>query len=632
MNIFVKNIGKEMEIDEGDNLFKILHLLPEDSFIGATVGDTVVDFYYQPKEGDEIEFITQDSEKALDILNHSTSHILAWAVKSLFKDAKLGIGPSIKNGFYYDFLVEKPFTPEDIEKIENKMRELLTREYKFEKEEISKEKAKELFKDEKFKLELIDELEEGTISIYKVGEFVDLCRGPHLPSTKYIKHFKLLSSSGAYWRGDENREMLQRIYGTSFFTKEDLEAHLLRLKEIEKRDHRKLGKELDLFSIHPEEAGPGLIFFHPKGAIIRKIIEDFEREEHIKRGYQFVYTPHIARARLWEISGHLSYYRENMFPEMDVDGVPYLVKPMNCPGHIIIYKSKTRSYRELPIRYFELGTVYRYERSGVLHGLLRVRGFTQDDAHIFCTEEQLEDEIIGVIDFALFMIETFGFKNYEIFLSTRPEKYVGTLNLWEKATNALKKALEDRNIPYKIDPGEGVFYGPKIDIKLKDALDRLWQGPTIQVDFNLPERFNLKYMGKDGRDHTPVMIHRVVLGSIERFFGALIENYAGNFPLWLSPVQIKVISVKEDIADYAKEVYNELLGNGFRVELDTSSENLREKIKNAEVEKVPYILVVGEKEMKEGKVALRKKGKGNLGMVSLEQLIEKLRKEVESKE
>ena len=632
MNIFVKNIGKEMEIDEGDNLFKILNLLPEDDYVGAIVGDTVVDFYYKPKEGDRIEFITQDNEKALDILNHSTSHILAWAVKSLFKDAKLGIGPSIKNGFYYDFLVEKPFTPEDIEKIENKMRELLTKEYKFEREEISKERAKELFKDEKFKLELIDELEEGTISIYKVGEFVDLCRGPHLPSTKYIKHFKLLSSSGAYWRGDENREMLQRIYGTSFFKKEDLEAHLLRLKEIEKRDHRKIGKELDLFSIHPEEAGPGLIFFHPKGAIIRKIIEDFEREEHIKRGYQFVYTPHIARAKLWEISGHLSYYRENMFPEMDVDGVPYLVKPMNCPGHIIIYKSKTRSYRELPIRYFELGTVYRYERSGVLHGLLRVRGFTQDDAHIFCTEEQLEDEIIGVLDFALFMIETFGFKNYEIFLSTRPEKYVGTLKLWEKATNALKKALEDRNIPYKIDPGEGVFYGPKIDIKLKDALDRLWQGPTIQVDFNLPERFNLKYMGRDGRDHTPVMIHRVVLGSIERFFGALIENYAGNFPLWLSPVQVKVVSVNEDVADYAKEVYNELLGSGFRVELDISSENLREKIKNAEMEKIPYVLVVGEKEMKEGKVSLRKKGKGNLGMVSLEQLIEKLRKEVESKE
>ncbi len=632
MNIFVKNIGKEMEIDEGDNLFKILNLLPEDDYVGAIVGDTVVDFYYKPKEGDRIEFITQDNEKALDILNHSTSHILAWAVKSLFKDAKLGIGPSIKNGFYYDFLVEKPFTPEDIEKIENKMRELLTKEYKFEREEISKERAKELFKDEKFKLELIDELEEGTISIYKVGEFVDLCRGPHLPSTKYIKHFKLLSSSGAYWRGDENREMLQRIYGTSFFKKEDLEAHLLRLKEIEKRDHRKIGKELDLFSIHPEEAGPGLIFFHPKGAIIRKIIEDFEREEHIKRGYQFVYTPHIARAKLWEISGHLSYYRENMFPEMDVDGVPYLVKPMNCPGHIIIYKSKTRSYRELPIRYFELGTVYRYERSGVLHGLLRVRGFTQDDAHIFCTEEQLEDEIIGVLDFALFMIETFGFKNYEIFLSTRPEKYVGTLKLWEKATNALKKALEDRNIPYKIDPGEGVFYGPKIDIKLKDALDRLWQGPTIQVDFNLPERFNLKYMGKDGRDHTPVMIHRVVLGSIERFFGALIENYAGNFPLWLSPVQVKVVSVNEDVADYAKEVYNKLLDSGFRVELDTSSENLREKIKNAEMEKIPYVLVVGEKEMKEGKVSLRKKGKGNLGMVSLEQLIEKLRKEVESKE
>ena len=632
MNIFVKNIGKEMEIDEGDDLFKILNLLPEDDYVGAIVGDTVVDFYYKPKEGDRIEFITQDNEKALDILNHSTSHILAWAVKSLFKDAKLGIGPSIKNGFYYDFLVEKPFTPEDIEKIENKMRELLTKEYKFEREEISKERAKELFKDEKFKLELIDELEEGTISIYKVGEFMDLCRGPHLPSTKYIKHFKLLSSSGAYWRGDENREMLQRIYGTSFFKKEDLEAHLLRLKEIEKRDHRKIGKELDLFSIHPEEAGPGLIFFHPKGAIIRKIIEDFEREEHIKRGYQFVYTPHIARAKLWEISGHLSYYRENMFPEMDVDGVPYLVKPMNCPGHIIIYKSKTRSYRELPLRYFELGTVYRYERSGVLHGLLRVRGFTQDDAHIFCTEEQLEDEIIGVLDFALFMIETFGFKNYEIFLSTRPEKYVGTLKLWEKATNALKKALEDRNIPYKIDPGEGVFYGPKIDIKLKDALDRLWQGPTIQVDFNLPERFNLKYMGRDGRDHTPVMIHRVVLGSIERFFGALIENYAGNFPLWLSPVQVKVVSVNEDVADYAKEVYNKLLGSGFRVELDTSSENLREKIKNAEMEKIPYVLVVGEKEMKEGKVSLRKKGKGNLGKVSLEQLIEKLRKEVESKE
>ncbi len=632
INIFVENLNDYFSIDENENLFHVLNILPLKSnpqFVGALVNDNeIVDFYFKPRDKDKIKFLTPEDEEALDILNHSTSHILAYAVKSLFKNALLGIGPSIKNGFYYDFLVDNPFTPEDLEKIENKMREILKSNLIFEKETIDKETARKLFKDEKFKLELIEEIEDEFVSIYRVSEFIDLCRGPHLPNTSFIKNFKLLSSSSSYWKGDEKREVLQRIYGTSFFDKESLENHLERLKEIERRDHRRLGKELDLFSIHPDEAGPGLIFFHPKGAMIRKIIEDFEREEHLKRGYQFVYTPHIYREKLWEISGHMSYYKENMFTGINIEDIQYLVKPMNCPGHILIYKSKTRSYKELPLRLFELGTVYRYERSGVLHGLLRVRGFTQDDAHIFCTEQQLEDEIIGVLDFALYMMNTFGFKNFEIFLSTRPEKYVGTIELWDKATEALRKALEDKGVSYKIDPGEGVFYGPKIDIKLKDSLDRLWQGPTIQVDFNLPQRFNLKYMGKDGKDYTPVMIHRVVLGSIERFFGALIENYAGNFPLWLSPVQIKLITVTQDVEDYGKLLYNKLLEYNFRVETDFTDENLQEKIKRAELEKIPYIFVIGKKEKEKESVSVRKKGEGNLGMQDIDSIIEKLKKEV----
>jgi len=633
VEIFLEDLNKNYIIDEGENLFSILDEIEnKDEIIGAKINNNlIVDFYYRPLDKDRIKFLKKDDEDSLMILNHSTSHIMAYAVKKLFPEVKLAIGPSIKNGFYYDFYINKTFTPEDLINIENKMYELLKDDLKFEKYDIEKKEAKDLFKDEKFKLELIDEIEGDSVSIYKVGEFFDLCRGPHLRDTKLIKNFKILSSSSSYWRGDEKREVLQRIYGTSFFDKDSLNSHLERLKEIEKRDHRRLGKELDLFSIHPEEAGPGFIFFHPKGGIIRKIIEDFEREEHLKRGYQFVYTPHIAKAKLWEISGHLSYYKDNMYSQIEVDEVPYLVKPMNCPGHILIYKSRTRSYRELPLRFFELGTVYRYERSGVLHGLLRVRGFTQDDAHIFCTEDQLEDEIIGVLNFALFMMKTFGFENYEIYLSTRPEKYVGTLELWEKATNALKKALEIEKIDYKIDPGEGVFYGPKIDIKLKDSLDRLWQGPTIQVDFNLPQRFNLTYMGNDGKEHTPVMIHRVVLGSIERFFGALIENFAGNFPLWLSPVQIKILTVTQDVEDYAKEVYNKLLDFGFRVDVDFSTDALQEKIKNGEIEKIPYLFVIGKKEKERKEVAVRKKGQGNLGNFSIENIIENLKKEVESK-
>lgn len=634
VEIFLENLNQKFTIEKGENLFSLLkNIINNDDYIGAKINDNlIVDFYYEPEDNDKVKLLTINDEESLTILNHSTSHIMAYAVKKLYPEVRLAIGPSIKNGFYYDFYLDKSFTPEDLEKIENKMRDLLKEVNNFERVEIDKNEARKLFKDEKFKLELIDEIESDFVSIYKVGEFSDLCRGPHLKNTKPIKFFKILSSSSSYWRGDEKREVLQRIYGTSFFDQVSLNNHLERLKEIEKRDHRKLGKELDLFSIHPEEAGPGFIFFHPKGGMIRKIIEDFEREEHLKRGYQFVYTPHIAKAKLWEISGHLSYYKDNMYSQIVVDDVPYLVKPMNCPGHILIYKSRTRSYRELPLRFFELGTVYRYERSGVLHGLLRVRGFTQDDAHIFCTEEQLEDEIIGVLDFALFMMKTFGFNNYEIYLSTRPEKYVGTLELWDKATNALIKALEMKNIDYKIDPGEGVFYGPKIDIKLKDSLDRLWQGPTIQVDFNLPQRFNLTYMGNDGKEHVPVMIHRVVLGSIERFFGALIENYAGNFPLWLSPVQIKIITVTQDVEDYAKEVYNKVLGCGFRVEYDFSTDALQEKIKNGEIEKVPYLFVIGKKEKEKREVAVRKKGQGNLGNFSLDNIIEKLKKEVESKQ
>ncbi len=602
------------------------------NIIAAKCGDKLLDLSDKIEEECTLEPIDINSPEGEEILRHSASHIMAQAVMHLFPNVKFAIGPAIENGFYYDFDLDHTFTPEDLKKIEEEMKEIVKSDYPFKREVISKEDAVKYFKDKGqiYKLEILEEIPDDTVSIYTQGDFTDLCRGPHIPSTKYLKNFKLLSVAGAYWRGDEKNKMLQRIYGTAFPTKDGLKKYLNFLEEAKKRDHRKLGKELDLFSIN-ENVGPGLILWHPKGAIIRKVIEDFWKEEHIKRGYQFLYTPHIARVDLWKISGHWDFYRENMFSPMEVDKGQYMIKPMNCPFHIMVYKSKTRSYRDLPIRYAELGTVYRYEKSGVLHGLLRVRGFTQDDAHLFVTPDQLENEIIGVLDFTKFMIETFGFSNYNIYLSTRPEKYVGSLENWELATNALKIAVEKLGLPYKIDPGEGVFYGPKIDVKLVDALGREWQGPTVQVDFNLPERFDVSYIGKDGKSHRPIMLHRVVLGSMERFFGTLIEQYAGAFPTWLAPVQVKIVPIGDSHLDYAEKVYSLLFENHVRVELDDRGEKMNSKIRDAEKEKVPYILVIGDREVENNTVSVRKRKKGNIGAIKADEFLRTILKEIEDK-
>ncbi|OGW02723.1 MAG: threonine--tRNA ligase [Nitrospinae bacterium RIFCSPLOWO2_01_FULL_39_10] len=570
------------------------------------------------------------AENELEILRHSTAHIMAQAVKELYPETKITIGPSIKDGFYYDFDRDTPFTVEDLEKIEKKMREIIKSNLSFERTEVSKDEARKIFKDESYKIELINEIPDEKVSIYKQGNFIDLCRGPHLQSTGKVKSFKLLSVAGSYWRGNEKNKMLQRIYGTSFFTKDELEKYLNKLEEAKKRDHRKIGRELDLFSMD-DEVGAGLVNWHPKGALIRYLIENFWREEHYKNGYQIVYSPHIARVNLWHTSGHMDFYKENMYSPMDIEGMPYIVKPMNCPFHIKIYKSKLKSYRELPIRWAELGTVYRYERSGVLHGLLRVRGFTQDDAHIFCRLDQLSDEIERVLNFTLYMLRSFGFKDFDVYLSTRPEGYVGTLSNWEKATDALKGALDKAGLKFEIDPGAGVFYGPKIDVKIKDSLDRTWQCSTIQVDFNLPERFDVKYIGEDGAAHQPIMIHRALLGSLERFFGCLIEHYAGAFPLWLAPVQAKVMTITDKQNDYASEVLNQLLNSGIRGEADLRNEKVGFKIREAQLEKTPYMLIAGNKEVESKTISVRKRDGTDMGAMGIEKLVEILKEEINSK-
>jgi threonyl-tRNA synthetase len=484
------------------------------------------------------------------------------------------------------------------------MNEIIAADLPFTREEVAREEAQKLFTAQPYKLELIGEIPEDRVSLYRQGTFVDLCRGPHVASTGEIKAFKLLSIAGAYWRGDEHRPMLQRIYGVAFETGEALREYLEKLEQAAKRDHRKLGRELELFSIH-EEAGPGLVCWHPKGAVIRRLIEDFWKDEHIKRGYDIVYTPHIAKLGLWKTSGHWQFYRDYLYSPMEVEGEEYIIKPMNCLYHILMYKIRLRSYRELPLRYAELGTVYRYERSGVLHGLSRVRGFTQDDAHIFCRFNQLEDEIVGVLDLALFMIDTFGFTNYEVLLSTRPEKYAGTIQVWKEATQTLTRALARKNVAYDIDPGEGVFYGPKIDIKFEDAIGRAWQGPTIQIDFNLPQRFNVTCIGEDGKEHSVAMVHRTVLGSMERFLASLIEHYGGAFPVWLAPVQVTLIPVADRHLDYARKLEAELKSDGLRVEVDDQSGTVNHKIRQAQLNKVPYMLIVGDKEVAAETVSVR---------------------------
>ena len=540
----------------------------------------------------------------LEAMRHSAAHIMAEAVSLLFPQVKFGIGPATADGFYYDFDLPRSLAPEDLSTIESKMHEIIASNSPFLREEVDKATAREMFGSQPYKLELIDELTDEMVTVYRQGSFVDLCRGSHVASTGDVKAIKLLSVAGAYWRGDEHRPMLQRIYGTAFETEEELESYLKKIDEAAKRDHRKLGKALDLFSIH-EEAGAGLVHWHPKGAVIRNIIEDFWRSEHFKRGYDIVYSPHLAKIDLWRTSGHLEFYRDSMYPPMDVEGQGYLIKPMNCPAHILMYKTQLRSYRQLPLRWAELGTVYRWERSGVLHGLTRVRGFTQDDAHIFCRPDQLEDEVVGVVELARFMLENFGFNEYEVMLSTRPEKYAGTIEVWDQATETLKRALDRLQIDYTVDPGEGVFYGPKIDMSLKDSLGRTWQGPTIQVDFNLPERFDVNYIGDDGLEHRVVMIHRTVLGSMERFLGCLIEHYGGAFPTWLAPVQAVVIPITDQNLDYARKVALELKGEEIRAEIDERSERMNLKIRDAQLQKVPYMLIVGNEEVASSTVSVR---------------------------
>ncbi len=574
--------------------------------------------------------VSQQGGENLEAMRHSAAHIMAEAVQSLFPEVRFGIGPAIEDGFYYDFDLPRPLSPDDLPAIEAKMREIIAQDLPFVCQEVDKETARHLFSSQPYKLELIDELTDKKVTIYRQGTFSDLCRGPHVASTGEVKAFKLLHIAGAYWRGDERRPMLQRIYGTAFETEDDLTRYLARLEEAVRRDHRRLGRELELFSIH-EEAGSGLIFWHPKGASIRNIIEEFWRAEHIKRGYELVYTPHIAKSELWERSGHWEFYQESMYPPMDIEGQGYLLRPMNCPGHILMYKSKLRSYRELPLRWAELGTVYRWERSGVLHGLTRVRGFTQDDAHIFCRLDQLEDEVIAVLELAHFMLTTFGFPDYQILLSTRPEKYAGTIEIWEQATETLSRALTHLELPYAISPGEGVFYGPKIDIVLKDALGRSWQGPTIQVDFNLPERFELSYIGRDGREHRVAMIHRTVLGSMERFFGCLIEHYGGAFPVWLAPVQVVIIPIADRHLEYAREVESELNAQGLRVQLDERSERMNLKIRDAQLEKIPYMLMVGDKEVKSSTVTVRLRSGENIRAQSLASFIAQVKDAIQSK-
>ncbi|MDI6851764.1 MAG: threonine--tRNA ligase [bacterium] len=610
----------------------ILELIGENkNYIVALVDGVPKDLTYK-LTGIEQEVILLDfnSEVGRETYWHTTSHIMAQAVKELFPDFKVTIGPAIENGFYYDFDTNGyNFTEEDLKNIENRMREIIERSLPIERIELPKDQAIEYFKKigEDYKIEILNEIQEDIVSVYKQGNFADLCRGPHLPNTSYVKAVKLLSSSGSYWRGDENNAKLQRIYGISFPTEEQLQDYLNKLEEAKRRDHRVLGRELDLFSIH-EEIGPGLVLWHPKGAAIRRVIEEFWIKEHLKRDYQLVYTPHVGRSRLWEISGHLSYYKENMYPQMELDNNQYYIKPMNCPFHIMIYKTKVRSYRDLPIRYCELGTVYRYERSGVLHGLLRVRGFTQDDAHIFARPDQILDEIKEVVKFAYFILNKFGFKDYEVFVSTRPKDSVGSPEMWEEATKALMNALNELEIPYRIDEGAGAFYGPKIDITIKDALGRSWQCTTIQFDFNLPERFDVTYRDKDGADKRPYLIHRALFGSMERFFATLIEHYGGNFPVWLAPVQVAVLPISEENLEYANNIYKTLKDNELRVVINRSDEKLGAKIRDAEIEKIPYMLIIGKKEMEQNLVSVRKHGVGDLGKMSLEEFLNFLKEEI----
>ena len=578
--------------------------------------------------------MTNDKTKIdLETIRHSAAHLMAQAVKQLYPETQVTIGPVIEDGFYYDFYRESPFVPEDLEKIEKRMKEISLQNLDIIRKEIPREEALKMFDDmgEPFKREVINDIESNDpISVYTQGEFTDLCRGPHVENTKFLKSFKLLNTSASYWRGDERNKVLQRIYGTAWHTDKELRLYLKRLEEAKKRDHRKLGKELDLFSV-ADEVGPGLILWHPKGSRIRCLMEDFWKEEHFKNGYEMVYSPHAAKVDMWKTSGHMDFYKDNIFSPMDIEGKEYVMKPMNCPFHIQIYKSRLRSYRDLPVRFAELGTVYRYERSGVLHGLLRVRGFTQDDAHLFCRPNQIEEEIVKVLDLILLILKSFGFNEYKVYLSTRPDKFVGSEENWEKATNALKQALEKSNLKYEIDPGEGVFYGPKIDIKIKDSLNRFWQVSTVQVDFNLPQRFDINYIEEDGQKYQPIMLHRALMGSLERFFGCLVEHYAGAFPLWLAPIQVILLPITDQNHEYSDEVFKKLTHSGFRVEKDLRNEKIGFKIRDAQIQKIPYMIVIGEKEQASKTLAVRKRRSKETITFTIDELTDKLSLEISEK-
>ncbi|NPA12826.1 MAG: threonine--tRNA ligase [Aquificae bacterium] len=623
----IKEIIKKLE-EEGKKAKKV---------IGGVFNGEIIDIHTPIRESGKLRFITKKDPESLELLRHSLAHIMAQALKELYGDENvhLGIGPTTEHGFYYDVEIEgKRLTEEDLPVIEEKMREIINRNCEIQREELPREEALKLFENKReiYKIDIIKhQIPEGEpISVYTQCGFTDLCRGPHIPSTGEAGAFKLTSLAGAYWRGEEGNPMLQRIYGVAFWTEKELKKYLNMLEEAKKRDHRKLGKELELFIIS-ENIGGGLALWLPKGAIIRNEIENAWKEEHTKRGYQLVYTPHIGKEQLWQTSGHLDFYMENMFPRMQIEDEGYYVKPMNCPFHVEIYKSKQRSYKELPLRFAELGTVYRYERSGVLHGLMRVRGFTQDDAHIICTEEQVEQEIKGVLQLILDTLKSYGFDEFQIFLSTRPEKSVGDDRMWEVATNSLKKAIESVGLEYDIDEGGGAFYGPKIDVKIKDALGRMWQCSTVQFDFNLPERFDMYYIGEDNKRHRPYMIHRAIFGSIERFIGVLLEHYAGLLPLWLAPVQAKIIPIADAHLQYAKEVEQKLKDAGLRVEVDDRNERMNKKIRDAELQKIPYMLVVGDKEWQTGTVSVRTKKKGNIGVFTIDEFINKAKQLIKEK-
>ena len=632
--------GSILEMESGSSALdvakKISSGLAKEAVVAVVNGEPYDLTRPLPESGEpvSVEIKKFDDREGRETFWHSTAHIMAHAVKDLFPDVRVAIGPAIDEGFYYDFDKEEPFTPDDLVKIEKRMAELVKENLPFVRKEISRKEAYTFFagQGESYKLELLEAIpEDETVSLYTVGDFVDLCRGPHLPSSGLIKHFKLVSIAGAYWRGDERNKALQRIYGVSYPQKSMLEDYIERRKEAQKRDHRKLGKELDLFIID-NEVGPGLVLWTPNGAAIREVIEDFWRKEHRKNGYHLVFTPHLGRDTLWQTSGHLAFYQENMYAPMEIDEQKYFIKPMNCPFHIKIYQRKRYSYRELPLRWAELGTVYRYERSGVLGGLLRVRGFTQDDAHIICRADQVEAEILRVLKFSIYMLKSFGFEDFHIYLSTKPaEKFVGDEQMWELAQNSLKKAIEAEGIAYDIDEGGGAFYGPKIDIKVKDALRREWQLSTIQFDFNLPERFDMVYTAQDGTFHRPYMIHRALLGSLERFFATLIEHWAGNFPLWLAPVQVIVLPVSDKHNEYARKIYDELFERDFRVEIDDSDERIGYKIRAAENRKIPYMIIVGAKEEEANNISVRKHLKGDIGSMTMAEFIEKTSDEIKSK-